>query len=641
MSPIALAGHTLKKTVLSPTRCTLQYACTRLDANPRDPVLTLKFPCDRTLVVHRSHLVTASPPLRALVSPPFRESTSDVINLSEKFESFKLIRAFLYCVPIDLENVAPDVILAADRWGLLVLFEACFIAARCEEPDLVRLLSRWLPIMALVSVPTAFKRHFVSAFVAGLEDVEDVEGWLASWGAAGRWRGMDELDDGTCPKRRRVTLGLSRNADLDQNGNGEASFADKESEGGEVKAESIDANCRAGEASDAKSSTAACASAEHDTGNAEELQGDDNAEQDVVESTPPFYDAGAGQPPPFPTAEAVPLHIAPPHRSPRKRARSTKICMIPSSEPTEDPSDNIWQIFHTHDMLRDIVRHITHFSSRDHTLLLLDVIINQLEDHLNEEDAQKLLSELDWSSSGCATALNAPLTSDWSPRAWRVLARAQAISSRRGYEDFRMTWKCKLGEMLATPRSPAVSESDPFDWQGHQFVLALSQRHVVANRFSSLLLGIRLKPNLNQAQSRFAPYRVYARVSYVDDECVCGCNRREGYLGQETKPYTGKHESVHLSSLVGGRALRYTIMTSVELRRWMKRHSESCGIRFQVRLIFSHEVEKIEGCGSGMEGTICSCGTCFDGVAGDDELEEEYDGMDGGSIDSDSDESDC
>ncbi|PXF41771.1 hypothetical protein BWQ96_08492 [Gracilariopsis chorda] len=184
----------LRGASLSPTRCHLQAHARRLQSqSSTDPLITIIVqppytpphaapPATPALTIHRSLLRAASPVLSALIPADARSP----VRVLDWPDTFSLLRKFLYLQPLDLAVAPPDLPLAAARWGLNQLFEACFAYAERNLPtDMRALLWRWMPVLNAVRVPPTFKTTFALSFVAALDEHPLQRTWLSSAGARG------------------------------------------------------------------------------------------------------------------------------------------------------------------------------------------------------------------------------------------------------------------------------------------------------------------------------------------------------------------------------------------------------------------------------------------------------------------------
>lgn len=179
---------------LSPTHCHLQAHAQRLQSqSSTDPLISIIVqppftpshaapPATPAFTIHRSLLRTASPVLSALVPADARNP----VRVLDWPDTFSLLRKFLYLQPLDLAVAPPDLPLAAARWGLDQLFEACFAYAERSLPtDMRALLWRWMPVLNAVRVPPKFKTTFALSFVAALDEHPLQRTWLSSSGTRG------------------------------------------------------------------------------------------------------------------------------------------------------------------------------------------------------------------------------------------------------------------------------------------------------------------------------------------------------------------------------------------------------------------------------------------------------------------------
>ena len=197
---IPVGAWELQHHVLKPTRCLLQSHTKLLQAAltpPVDCLITFTLthhpptphppPEEDTptqVSIHRSLLLNAGGPLRALVNGPFSESRKTNITIHERFDSFDVIRKFLYCEPIEMNALPNDIPLVADRWGVNTLFEAYFTHAEerahrhggIERMHVGELVRRYMPIMTIVDVPERFKSYF--SLRLGVE-IKMVDEWFS------------------------------------------------------------------------------------------------------------------------------------------------------------------------------------------------------------------------------------------------------------------------------------------------------------------------------------------------------------------------------------------------------------------------------------------------------------------------------
>ena len=120
-----------------------------------DPLITLTLQdnssATQTVTIHES-LLRGSPQL-ASISP--------TQPLTEPFDTFEIIRKYLYLQPIDVATAPPDAALAAARWGLMELHDALFCLAGSAR--------RWLGLLVGADANDDFKREFVRRFVGAVD----------------------------------------------------------------------------------------------------------------------------------------------------------------------------------------------------------------------------------------------------------------------------------------------------------------------------------------------------------------------------------------------------------------------------------------------------------------------------------------
>ncbi|CAN8075516.1 unnamed protein product [Agarophyton chilense] len=192
--PIRVGAWELHHHVLKPSRCLLQTHAVRLHTALQRPHDFVTFVCSShpptphpppddaavgRVTVHRVLLDAAGAPLRSLVSGPFKEASANTITVHERFDSFDVVRKFLHCEPINLDNVPPELPLVADRWGLTTLFRACFTHAEerarrhndTPRIHIAELVTRFLPIMAIVDVPSRFKTYMAMRMAIEMKEL--------------------------------------------------------------------------------------------------------------------------------------------------------------------------------------------------------------------------------------------------------------------------------------------------------------------------------------------------------------------------------------------------------------------------------------------------------------------------------------
>lgn len=171
----------LNAATLTPTTQALQAFTIHLRDQPfPDPLLTLRFANTAdTLIIRRSALATATPELRALVTPPFLAPTADTLTLRyESADAFRVIRDYLYLLPVHMPRLTPRVALAAERWGLHHLFHAYLYFVRAHQfATFDALVAAVLPLMQHPRLPASFRRVVAFRLAASLHHLRS---WLAA-----------------------------------------------------------------------------------------------------------------------------------------------------------------------------------------------------------------------------------------------------------------------------------------------------------------------------------------------------------------------------------------------------------------------------------------------------------------------------
>ncbi|CAN8067277.1 unnamed protein product [Agarophyton chilense] len=182
--PIPLHTWLLDGSTLTPTSCHLRNFENR-KRSEHDPLVTFRFgelgkntQAAPELYVPASVLRCSSPPFEALVSSGFLESKTRIVHLEQKsFTAFQFIISFLKCEDIDMTTMPNCLPIYADRWGLDVLFDACFAFAEIRGwPTVHHFMCFALPIMRLLQVPRTFKHVFAARLGFGLRSTLD---WIA------------------------------------------------------------------------------------------------------------------------------------------------------------------------------------------------------------------------------------------------------------------------------------------------------------------------------------------------------------------------------------------------------------------------------------------------------------------------------
>lgn len=190
---VSMGSWQLEGKILSPTRSRLQAHTALLSSqSTEDCLITFHFrpyADSRTVTIHRSLLDTATGPLSALL-PSITDNTVHH-HPPESYETFSIIRTFLYCLPIDMSRTSPNLSLSAHRWQLRPLFDACFVWAELSRVwDARQLMDHWMPILSLVHPPDRFRNFFALRFAAGFATIAP---WLSTqlnwqWGTRSIWR---------------------------------------------------------------------------------------------------------------------------------------------------------------------------------------------------------------------------------------------------------------------------------------------------------------------------------------------------------------------------------------------------------------------------------------------------------------------
>lgn len=175
---ILFEGWTLTGSLLSPTHARLLAHTEQISRFGSDePVITFKFSSNppRTLTIHRSFLLSAGGPLRALVTAPFAEAFTNIVKPEDSFESMEVLHKLLYCLPIDMSKLPDDMPLVAHRWQMDVVFQACFAWAELSQLHNSSLLvQKWMTVLALVQPPPRFCHFFARVFGAQFDTIEPI-----------------------------------------------------------------------------------------------------------------------------------------------------------------------------------------------------------------------------------------------------------------------------------------------------------------------------------------------------------------------------------------------------------------------------------------------------------------------------------
>lgn len=518
---IRVGAWELHHHVLKPTRCLLQRHAARLQAAmtpPQDALITFTLnhhpptphappPADAptTISIHRSLLIDAGGPLCALVSGPFSETRLTNIPIHECFDTFDIIRRFLYCEPIRMLDLPLDTPLVADRWGLRVLFEAFFSHAeervhsyaQVERLSAGELVSRYLPIMAIVEAPQRFKSYL--ALRLGVE-IKHVNDYFKQQGCQ-RVGSLDDVccvehEEGvTCRRRKAVCLGKDGpayvqagsisgqsvgGADVSlchshasppstsaqgeavaQPGASPASVESPTQSSTEIRLAEVEDSVPEIEDSntflvvdpvDVVDQVAIEASAEESRcvvsevvnvpNGSESLLVDDSEREDgaanvttnVRDDETSSLDTTLEEEVSDTVLEEVPVDD-----EDESNTDDAELCIYPQKAEWHDKF-NIWKVFQFQKMLDQVVHYMSHYGPEDYTPLLLDAILRQLEPNLSDDEIINLLREIDWGLEyPNGSLLNSNSVDMWSSRAWRLLATAKVGHSGEG-SNILMSW---------------------------------------------------------------------------------------------------------------------------------------------------------------------------------------------------------
>lgn len=299
---------------------------------------------------------------------------------------------------------------------------------------------------------------------------------------------------------------------------------------------------------------------------------------------------------------------------------------------------NIWEVFYSRNMLRQVIHYVSHYGPGDHTPLLLDVILRQMEKQLSDDEIVTFLREIDWDwENPSCRILQMRGCESWSMRAWRLLSCAHIAFNGNG-TDLRMSWnytnlfsdmQSRAHELANrttnesdsdSSQSAADDETEFAEEWNHtvkddefEFTMALQCDCMVMEHLAALFLRIQLVEDDNNPIEKTTGRReVVAKIKVVESGCGCGLDKltQGKRLGFSAHPTKVSDERMDLWSY-RQKGYSFRVMSADELKSWIDRHSPQCGLVFQVRLYvfpLADENEDEEEKASVAVG--CTCGYC-------------------------------
>lgn len=305
-------------------------------------------------------------------------------------------------------------------------------------------------------------------------------------------------------------------------------------------------------------------------------------------------------------------------------------------QPWHDQFD-IWKIFEQRKMMKYVVHYMSHYGNVDYTLFVLDIVLRELEPILNDEEAIKLLREIDWDWEGPShEALQCPASEKWSARAWRLIAFAQSGFEGTG-SDIRLSWKynglvhdiTERAKQLLNKNDSEANSTDSSDVESEsgfsvkwdrrsgsndlEFSLALNCSDLDQQSPEPLYLSIRLLEREEMPLDMKNSKRdVALRIKVIESGCGCAIRDDDGFQGFTVSPTRTSSKSSVLSSFKK-HGDKYQIFGSEELVSWMLRHTPQCGLLFHVRLYvfpLADDEEEEDEDEQNQYAEECTCGFC-------------------------------
>lgn len=574
---------------LCPTRCHLQAYSIRVSSlTTSDSLITFSF-SDKTsttsqhhqsltkhLHLHRSHLIAIGPPLSSLITAPFSEASNNSVMLQESFDTFQVIRNFLYCQPIDMSTVPHDMPLVADRWGLRTLFDACFAWAELDPAmDTSLMLQKFIPIMSLVKVPDRFKTFFAIRLALGMSH-----------------------------PHHQLTTCQSTTADSPFNYSSSQRFIQH------VPSLQIQMSKKRKLAT----VTSSAETSNHSTENcsSQKLYSPNHrnpiTHQSLLEPHPilkhnqiplnhnehltPEIASVSRDHAPITVEQANLAPTTPEQHSSSTPTTSTPDSMAPHHEPLwHCGTFSIWNALKSQGMLLQTFHYIRRYAPHESSALLLKIVFGELETGLTDHEIDVLLKQLDWETGECMAVVKSPSAQNWSIRAWRLLSLAQdggLFRSATGSIDvWRVRWKQSCVQDYASLGFIKKLSSELYQYKGFKF--SMSIQHRVGER-PGLSLSVKLRNGNEQIVDGVRRRIVSADACVIENGCTCEfenaiCRRRKNSSVRPSYSYNGM-------DLISGRVASFPVKSAVELlvmngsefRSWVARHQKECGFVVQVRM---------------------------------------------------------
>lgn len=545
-------GWYIEDEFLMPDSETTQSLCCKLWARAGyDPSITFLFSGDdepeTPLRIHQSILLAAGGALRALVSAPFIEARTRVVNMpAESRASFEVVRRFLYCIPIDFSNVPVDIPMVADKWGLTVLCEAYFEILESKNPPLIELCKSCLPSMAVTQMPAGFKRYFVHKFSL---DLDEVEKWLGP----DIWRG-------------RTYVPLMKDNPKDES---RPCRDEREAELNSVK------------------------------GSKEE---DEDFEQFDYASHCLFakcYDTARD----FNQGPTTRFNC--PNRAPDSSLKGAP-WKIYGTESTLSSSCNInltvlreslWEIIFLQGILEDVIRLAVNYCRTNYTKRFADLVLGQFEGRLSDEAAIRILRRLPWSEQSSANIIKNTHADQWSARGWQLLARAQTSSMRYGCDSVCMKWRFStFHDWLPNFRA------GEYMWEEATIACCtmLTAVRAVPGQYKdeeipAIVGTFKILTKLDELADEFLRRRVKMNVHIVGMNCGCIDPEKDTFGSMAQPLEIDTTHNLTVSSIVSPYEVDFLLLGGRKYATFLERHSNQCGFIISFRLYIFNDGVRCDG----------------------------------------------
>lgn len=552
--PLPLGPWELQENLLVPTRCTLQrYAVRLASRSPHDPCFTFSFGNENeTLLFHHSSLLAVGGPLSVLVSGVFSESNASPIRMQENFETFKIIRRFVYLERINMAQLPSDMLIVADRWGLTALYHACFAwAERDRDINICDFTLRWMPVFDVISpVPLRFRSYFAMRFSLNVLKLPQAEEWLYSDGLQGSWSALQPFLYDFSVEHIRCQCPLCL----------EESYNDKRMHDSQF-VEHVHPNT-----SPSMSLKLGKPALQHIHG---------APYKGALQENAPASDGAI-----LTTAKSTQGSMY------RKSRRDVAVNSRGDSPPCAFETlrrSSVWKVLHLQGVLPQVFRYLKRFAERDPYPLLLDVIMIQLEPIISGEELVALLQCLDSANTASLLHLRDEIRNKGSSKAGAAYLKAQYRANREsgegGKKELRMTWSFDhIRKTVELPIHTLRIESDEFCREGYKFKLSL--RCLDSSGSDPLNIFVKLIEHRDEALAQLGNVDVKVQVFVVENGCSCELGkgvRYDAFRGWDCWCRDAR-KSEKLENFVFGDGIEFFLMGGSDFRWWRRTHRKECGL---------------------------------------------------------------